>query len=307
VLRTAGTLRNATPLVAVAAAIACAACASSRMLPDAPPGTDDAAPGDARSDARISASDGPTGDAAPADGPVSDGALDARPSDAAPDAMSVPDGSPDAGCGIVGGAAPILDGTDDLSAFAAAQQVPIGATLSASDGVALTWDPTYLYVTAQSDAFLGSYEPVHVYLQTGAALPAAVAGTGKEYSGLTPSLPFSATHVIALRQVTDSGTGPYDGVYTPTATWTTRAYALTPGADTWVSSDHRTLSAKVPWVALGGCPTSMRVAIHVVHAVAGNEWKDLAPTGHTPWLAGGGGYYQIDLTGAAPVAGWTSH
>jgi hypothetical protein len=25
----------------------------------------------------------------------------------------------------------------------------------------------------------------------------------------------------------------------------------------------------------------------------------------TPWLAPGGGYYEIDLTGSTPVAGWS--
>ncbi|MCE9579254.1 MAG: hypothetical protein K8W52_39385 [Deltaproteobacteria bacterium] len=299
-------MRNAT-LLALALA---SGCASSRINPDG--GDIDATAGaDARADARpvsdaaphgtgdggIGGDGGITGDAAPpGDG---GGTSDAVLADAAT--------TPDAGCGIVGGAAPVLTGANDLAAYPAAQLVSVGATLAGTDGVALTWDASNLYVTATSQAFLGNYEPLHVYLETGTALAAPVASLGKEYSGLKPNLPFTATHLIALRQVDDAGTGGYDGVFTPAATWTTRGYDLTPGADAFVSSDHRTLSAKVPWSALGGCPTSMRVAIHVVHAIAGNEWKDLVPAAHTPWLAGGGGYYEIDLTGPAAVSGWTAH
>lgn len=297
-------MRNATCLVAALAT----GCASSRMNPDAGPDIPDAVASDARADARLA------GDAAPLDGAGDASLADAAPADAVPadaalvaDAAPMTDAAADAGCGIVGGAAPILDGQDDLPMYPAAQLLPIGATLAASDAVALTWDASNLYVTATSEAFLGSFEPLHVYLETGTALAAPVATLGKEYSALKPTLPFSPTHLIALRQLDDSGTGGYDGVFTPAATWTTRAYDLTPGTDAFVSSDHRTLSARVPWAALGGCPTTMRVAVHVVHALAGNEWKDLAPSNHTPWLAGGGGYYQVDLTGPSAVSGWTAH
>ncbi len=80
-----------------------------------------------------------------------------------------------------------------------------------------------------------------------------------------------------------------------------------PAADVFVSSDFHQLSVQVPWSALGGCPTSMRLAVHVVNAVAGNEWKDLVPTTHTPWQAPGGGYYEIDLTADPSTANWVLH
>jgi hypothetical protein len=86
----------------------------------------------------------------------------------------------------------------------------------------------------------------------------------------------------------------------PTDQWQTRTIDLDPA--TYASSTQ--LSVRVPWSALGGCPAQMRFALHVVHAVAGNEWKDLVPSTHTPWLTPGGGYYEIDLTAPAAVASW---
>ena len=242
------------------------------------------------------------GDAAP------DAARDAMapPPDAPPDAMAVtgPDASPDApGCAISAGVTPALGGSDDLASYPAAQHLAPGAALGA-DGAAIAWDRAKLYVTVTSDAFLGAYEPLHVYVQAGSALAAAQPSTGKEYSGLVPQLPFTPTELIAVRRVTDSGTGPYDGVFVPDGSWATRAVALEPGSDVFASADQRTLSVAVPWSALGGCPTELRLAVHVVHAVTGNEWKELIPASHTPWQASTTGYYEIDLTGAPDVAGW---
>ena len=250
---------------------------------DAPPAMDDATP--------------PGADAAP-------DAMAAAP-DAAPDASMVasPDAPPDAGCAISAGVTPALGGADDLASYPAAQHLAPGAALGA-DGAAIAWDRTKLYVTVTSDAFEGAYEPLHVYVEAGTALAPAQPSTGKEYSGLVPQLPFTPTALVAVRRVTDSGTGPYDGVYLPGGGWTTRATPLAPGTDVFASADERTLSVAVPWSALGGCPTELRLAVHVVHAVAGNEWKELIPATHTPWQASATGYYDIDLTGAPDVSGW---
>ncbi len=248
--------------------LALAACAHSAT--EAPPGVD-AAAGDART--------------------VLDGA---------------PDGAPDGGggCAISAGVTPVLTGVDDLAAYPAAQQVALGAPLG-TDAAAIAWDRAKLYVTVTSSAFTAPYEPLHVYVETAAALDAATPAMGKEYSGLVPALPFTASYLIAARRVSDSGTGAYDGVFTPDASWTTRATALQEGADVLVSQDQMTLSVAVPWSALGGCPSAMRVVAHVVHAQVANEWKDLVPATHTPWQAPGGDYYEIDLTGAPAVADWT--
>lgn len=217
------------------------------------------------------------------------------------DALHVADAAPDAGCAISPGVTPLLDGQNDLAKYPAAQLVAPGAMLG-SDAIAIAWDRDQLYVTATSDAFASAYQPLHLYLETGPDLPVAMPAQGKEYSGLVPQLPFTPGYVIAVRRVSDSGMGgPYDGVYVPAASWATRATAL----DAMASADQRTLSIAVPWAALGGCPHVARLAVHVVHGLAANEWKDLVPATHTPWLAPGGGYYQLDLTGSPAVSGWT--
>ncbi len=212
-----------------------------------------------------------------------------------------------AGCAIAGAAAITLDGSGDLAAYPAAQIVPIGAGFDGADAVRLSWSSTALYLTVHSAAFADGAKPYHLYLQAGTALPAAAPSTGKEYSGLTAQLPFTATHLIAMRRTNDFGSGAYDGVYVPTGTpaWSTRATALVPGTDVFIAADNAELSVRVPWSALGGCPTQLRVAGHVVNGGAGTEWKTLVPAAHTPWMTPGGGAYTIDLTGPAAVSGWS--
>lgn len=210
-----------------------------------------------------------------------------------------------AGCAIATGLTPTLDGVDDLAAYPAAQHVTPAAMVG-SDAAALAWNRTHLFVTVSSSAFTAPYEPLHVYVQTGAELATASGVQGKEYSGLTAAIPFSATHLIAIRRVSDSGTGgAYNGVFVPSDGWTNRTVAL--DASTLVAADHQTLSVSVPWTALSadGCPTMMRLALHVVHGQVANEWKDLIPESHTPWQMPGGGYYEIDLTGSLAVSAWT--
>ena len=225
----------------------------------------------------------------------------ARQVDAAPDAAEL---TADAasGCTIANGVSIALDGNDDLAKYPAAQHVTPGAMLG-SDAAAIAWDKTHLFVTVTSNAFAAAYEPLHVYVETGTTLSAAAPAQGKEYGGLVPALPFMASQLVAIRRVSDSGTGGYDGVFVPADGWMTRVLALDTNA--FASADHKTLSVRVPWSALGGCPTTMRLALHVVHGVAANEWKDLVPSTHTPWQAPGGGYYEIDLTATPAIASWT--
>ena len=241
-------------------------------------------------------------DAAPAE--MRDAARDASHSlDALADAVQITaDTAPS--CAIAIGVSPMLDGTQDLAAYPSAQQLAPGAMMG-TDAAAVAYDRDRLYVTVASSAFAGGYEPLHVYVQAIVEPDVAAPAQGKEYSGLVPALPFSPTHLIAIRRVSDSGTGAYDGVYTSANAWATRATALAPMTDVFV--DDHALSVQVPWTALGGCPTSLRLALHVVHAVAGSEWKDLVPSTHTPWQAPGGGYYEIDLSAPPAIANWTLH
>jgi hypothetical protein len=226
-----------------------------------------------------------------------------RPDAAMVDATTVTADAPvDAGCAISSGTPLVLDGMDDLAKYPVSQRLSPGAMLG-TDQAAVAWTETHLYVTMVSSAFTAAYVPLHVYVETGALLSASTAVQGKEYGGLTPALPFSPTHLIGVRRISDGGTGDYNSVFGPASGWQTRVLALE--SDTFVSTDHRTLSVRAPWSALGGCPTAMRLALHVVHGQAANEWKDLVPTTHTPWQMPGGGYYEIDLTGAQAVADWT--
>ena len=208
-------------------------------------------------------------------------------------------------CSISSGITPMLDGVNDLADYPASQQVPLGAMLGA-DAAAIAWDTNRFYVTVSSGAFANAYEPLHIYMEVGTSLAAPVPSQGKEYSGLVAAIPFSPTYLIAARRVSDSGSdGPYDGVYVPANGWVTPVTPLSPMTDVFVSADDQTLSVEVPWNALGGCPSALRLAVHVVDGAPGNEWKDLAPTTHTPWQTPGGGYYQLDLTGSPAVADWT--
>ena len=226
---------------------------------------------------------------------AADAAADAKPDAAADVAEIAPDAPlPDAGCPISAGVTVALTGSNDLALYPTAQQVAPGAMLG-SDAAALSWDAQRLYITVQSTAFAQPYEPLHIYIEAGDALAAPVPATGKEYSGLVPQLPFTPTHLIAVRRVSDAGSGPYDGVFTPASQWTTRATALVDGTDVFASQSA--ISVQVPWTALGGCPHALRLALHVVHAQPANEWEDLVPATSTPWLAPGGDYLELDLTG----------
>jgi hypothetical protein len=251
--------------------------------------------------ARGTAPDKPAPDAdaaTAADAPHPDARADGQA--LAPDAAA--DALPDAGCAISAGTSIELDGVNDLADYPVAQQLAPGAMLG-SDAAAISWDPQHLFVTVQSTAFAQPYEPLHIYVEAAAALAAPVAAQGKEYSALVPQLPFTPTHLIAVRRVSDAGTGPYDAVFTPAAQWTTRATPLTDGTDVFAAQDE--ISVAVPWSALGGCPHALRLAVHVVHAQPANEWKDLVPATSTPWQAPGGDYYEVDLTGTPAVSAWT--
>ncbi|MBV8759588.1 MAG: hypothetical protein JO257_20030 [Deltaproteobacteria bacterium] len=233
---------------------------------------------------------------------TADAAADAKP-DAAPDtapvALDAPaDALPDAGCPISAGMTIALTGSNDLARYPAAQQMTPGAMLG-TDAAALSWDTQRLYITVQSTAFAQAYEPLHIYVEAADALAPPIAATGKEYSGLVPQLPFTPTHLIAVRRVSDAGTGAYDAVFTPASQWTTRAMPLADGTDVFAAQGA--ISVQVPWTALGGCPHALRLAMHVVHAQPANEWKDLVPATTTPWVAPGGDYLELDLTGAI---GW---
>jgi hypothetical protein len=255
-----------------------------------------------------------------------DAGIDAGPADAGrADAGRVDDGGrPDAGrrdagtmvldggpsCGrISAGDTLTFDGVGDLAQFPASQVLTPGAPVGAGDTFALTWDREYLYIALSSPVFDGEFKPLHVYVEARDVLGAATSSMGKEYDGLRPRFEFSPTHLIAVRRRNDSGggPGPYNGVYTASSAWVTRATPLDLGSGYWVSGDNRTIAIRVPWSALG-CPSALRLTAHVVNGpIIANEWKDVVPTTATPWgeMSSGGGYYEIDLSADPAISGWT--
>ena len=109
---------------------------------------------------------------------------------------------------------------------------------------------------------------------------------------------------VTVRRVSDDpALGPWSGVWTPQSEgrWSQRA-RLEPGAGVWLAADNHTAVVRIPRALLGGA-TQLRLAAHVVNALPANEWKEVAPAGHTPW-AGGGASYVLDLS-APSSGGWT--
>lgn len=283
------------------------------VQPDSGP-RDDAGGGDAGvvDDAAVEEDAAIPGDDAGRDGGTT-------PTDAGLDA-TVPPADGGAGCpGIHAGDTISLDGTGDLATYPAEQVImPFAQYVPSADTFGITWDAEHLYVTLITDGFMGTdgeANPLHVYVEASTgALGTVTPGTGKEYDGLTPVFEFTPTHVIAVRRTSDiGGSGPYNGVYTPTASWTTRSTPLVAGTDYWSRPDGGGISVRVPWSALG-CPARIRLSAHVVNGpVAGAEWKDVLPAGATPWGAStspptstpGGSYYEIDLSADPAISGWT--
>lgn len=279
-------------------------------------GCDGSAPADAGPDARVDAFVPSTDSGAP----PHDSGIDAGSSDDAGAGDEEDAGNADAGldggyvtgldagaCGAIGAGHTIpLDGVGDQADYPASQVLNPGATDSSGDTFALSWDRDFLYITLFAAALTGDegqFRPLHVYLEAASALGAVSESTGKEYSGVEPHLPFTATHLIAVRRTSDSGEGgPYNGVYTAASGWVDRATPLDEGTDYWASGS--TISVKVPWAALG-CPSELRLSAHVVNGVFTQEWKDTVPADATSWLAPGGAYYELDLSEDPAVSGWS--
>lgn len=211
--------------------------------------------------------------------------------------------------GLAEPAPPLLvafDGVDDLNKLGGAQTAAFGATLQPWEAFALDWDADNLYVAWVSQAFEDPYAPFVLYVEAAQGAPgAAVPTTGLEYSALTPELPFTPTHALSMRNLSDDGStaGPWDGVQVPVGPDWVTTRRLRRDREGWLAADLHTLSATIP-LALLGDPTHLRLAGHVVNAVPGSEWVDTLPSGHTPWAVGGGTSLTIDLTGPHDAASW---
>jgi len=210
---------------------------------------------------------------------------------------------------MAGAAAPAtptitFDGAGDLDAIRPARRLTPGARLQTWEQFGVDWDDHYLYIALTSQAFESAYVPFHLYLEAASgALGAATPGTGLEYSNLTPQLPFTPTHLITARNLSDDGSagGPWNGLFVREAGSLQRLRRFEPGVDGWLAADQHALSLRIPRANLGD-PTRLRLAAHVVNAVPANEWKDTVPDSHTPWATSAAGFLEINLdTGTIDV------
>ncbi len=193
-----------------------------------------------------------------------------------------------------------FDGTTDIDAFDVQQVLTPGVPTGSSDLFAFDWDADYFYIAIRSDSLASDYKAAFIYLEGAEALTAATPSNGSEYSNQTPSLPFTPTHQISLRQLDDDGSqsGAWNGV------WENEMDVFQRVARSYeekYNSASRTISVKIPRAYVPG--RYLRLAAHIVHAEPGNEWKATVPASHTPWAAGGG-YYEIDTAGGHSVANW---
>ncbi len=204
-----------------------------------------------------------------------------------------------------------FDGKDDVQKLAAAQHVAPGVKLASWAKFALDWDDDWLYLVVVGKGFEADLKAMMVYIQAGDALPAPQPAPGLTYTNLTAMLPFTASHVIALRSKSDAGDGygPWAGVHERSSGDWRLQTRLQPGVAMWLAGDKHTIAVRIHRAELAppgvAAIKKLRLAAHLVHGGAGHEYKAVVPPAHAPWKTATKGYYEIDLSGAHPVANWT--
>jgi hypothetical protein len=185
------------------------------------------------------------------------------------------------------------DGVDDVEAFGATAERPtLGAALAPWSTLALDADAETVWMTLVSPALEEDYAPWMVDL---AAADAVGPGTSLPYTfGVVSDAaytPFTPEVTIAARAVggVESDGGPWPGMYVGGV----QIFRFTPGVDLFLSTDRHTLALAVPRAALG-LTGPVQLTSRVVWGVAGSEWKELAPEGHTPWQPDGGVSLRVD-------------
>ena len=205
------------------------------------------------------------------------------------------------------GALATFDGVDDVQKLAPAQQLVPGIPLAPWARLALDWDDDWLYLVVVGKGFEDDLKAMMIYLQATDGLQTAQPAPGLPYLGLSAMLPFQASHVIGLRSKTNvgDGAGPWAGVYERgSGDWRLQT-RFQPGVAMWLAADKHTVALRLHRAELAGLKAKkLRLAGHLVHGGAGNEYKAVVPAGHTPWKASATGYYEIDLNGSHPVKGW---
>ena len=182
-----------------------------------------------------------------------------------------------------------LDGADDLDKFASVEAV--GVPRQPWEAFAIEVDDDFVYLAWVTEAAEDPLLPAMLYLEAD-PVGAPVPSEGMATLGHTPDLPFTPTHAITLRSVSDAhdGAGPWSGVWAREGGRWVQHARLRESEGAWVAADRHTLSARVPRWLLGD-PASVRIAGHVVNAAPGEEWKTTVPPGHVPW-DGGGDYLE---------------
>jgi hypothetical protein len=182
-----------------------------------------------------------------------------------------------------------LGGSADVGSFDAS--VVPGAAYETTDAFALDWDDQWVYLAGQSTVFQNDWTPLIVYVD--ASTGSASAGQGLAYSNLTPELPFTPTHAVVLRNLSDDGNGPYNGLWAADGGWH-QQLRFERDVTGFLSPDETTVSAVFPRALLG--ETQLRVVGHVVDATPSAEWRFTVPDTHEPWQESTTGYFELDLT-----------
>lgn len=214
---------------------------------------------------------------------------------------------PLAGVVFGGDVAVRFDGNDDLGKLSDAQQVDPGAPLEPWSRWGLDWDERYLYITLVSPAFRSDFKAAMIYIEgVSTQQPTPLSSSqGISYSDQIPQLPFDATTMITWRRA-GAGVGdqePWSGVYSRQDDSWQRVWGMTPNEHVWVSMDEHTMSMRVPRALLGP-ERVLRLVGHVVNEVVDEEWKELLPAAHTPWMGEGGAFIELDLDGLHGRDNW---
>ena len=198
-----------------------------------------------------------------------------------------------------------FSGSNGLSEIPTGNQITPGLALDAGDRVALDWDSSGLYLAVATVMFSDQTKAYVLYLETTqSSFSAAVSNTGIEYASLTAEVPFDAQYAIAIRGTVDDveGGSAWTGLYERKVGGWELVAAFVDDDSMWRTTGE--IDVVVPF-SLIGTPTSIRIAGHAINEVVTQEWKDVIPTGHTPWATSTSGFYEIDLSGTHTVSSWT--
>lgn len=185
-----------------------------------------------------------------------------------------------------------LTGSGDLAKHTLVlQSADLGAP-GPGDALGVSADENFLYLTLDHDGFANSYQPWFLYIDADGDPTPVSPADGVEYSGKTPSLPFTPTHMVTARTAVDGGPqgGPWSGVWTFDADGeATQRFRLLDNDHRWVSTDATSMSLRLP-LDLFGDATELRWVSHTLDLTT-LQWRALHPATHQP--EGDGGDFDV--------------